>query len=178
MSHRARAFTLVETLVVIAIIALLIALLLPAVQYARESARRVGCRANLSTDSRGTAWRRRRAVAMGKTSTCYLAMGPFALCFRRSMPACGRLWRRSPAGRPSPPIPTDSCLRVLFPVEGVRPREKPALGLANAMQETNERLSSVSPRAELAPRLNAGVRPRGPGRFHRCRPRRADGHWG
>ena len=38
-----RAFTLVELLVVIAIIAILIALLLPAVQSAREAARRIDC---------------------------------------------------------------------------------------------------------------------------------------
>lgn len=47
LRNRNRGFTLIELLVVIAIIAVLIALLLPAVQQAREAARRTQCKNNM-----------------------------------------------------------------------------------------------------------------------------------
>jgi prepilin-type N-terminal cleavage/methylation domain-containing protein/prepilin-type processing-associated H-X9-DG protein len=51
--RRSAAFTLVELLVVVAVVGMLMAILMPAIQAARESARRVGCANNMRQSGLG-----------------------------------------------------------------------------------------------------------------------------
>jgi prepilin-type N-terminal cleavage/methylation domain-containing protein/prepilin-type processing-associated H-X9-DG protein len=85
---RSHGFTLIELLVVIAIIAVLIALLLPAVQQAREAARRSQCKNNLKQiglafhnyhDTHGV-------LPPGAITSNWLAWGTFLLPFLDQAP--------------------------------------------------------------------------------------------
>jgi len=100
--RRLRGFTLLELLVVIAIIAILIALLLPAVQSAREAARRMECSNNL----------RQLGLAVHNYQETWGGMPPSAIVIA---PRPGTLWTSDlgPFGRILPFIEQSAFYNAL-----------------------------------------------------------------
>ncbi|MFN0196579.1 MAG: DUF1559 domain-containing protein [Planctomycetaceae bacterium] len=113
-------FTLIELLVVIAIIAVLIALLLPAVQQAREAARRTQCRNNL----------KQIGLALHNYESSFLVFPPSST----SGIARG-VWNYPASGPTDPAIHLHSFASLILPY----------IDQANLYNNINYNVSSLSP---------------------------------